>query len=133
MAKGNDTISIIDGNQNSPQQNSGMTVLNERPHKTDKPPTFGMRLWYITKTAASRTTSHGIDKVFDSPFFLLQVLWLLAFIVSTGGCAYFLYLSFAEFFNYKVVTTIKVVSETPTLFPTVTYTNKINCNHFFYC
>jgi hypothetical protein len=88
-------------------------------HDAKQPPSFIQRLFLLTKNAGSSTTLHGIPNIIESPFAFIKFIWLVAFLASLAGLGYFLYLAIADFLEWKVVTTIKVVSEVPTTFPTV--------------
>jgi amiloride-sensitive sodium channel subunit gamma len=69
------------------------------------------------------TTSHGIPAFVRNQNKLIKVIWALSFLASSCFCAYLLVLSTIDYFNFPVSTSIKVITEQPAQFPTVTLCN----------
>lgn len=76
-----------------------------------------------THDAITSTTIHGIDKIFTPRHSVLKIIWIVFFLASTGGCAYFIANSIIEYLRFEVVTKIQVFYEKPQLFPTVAVCN----------
>jgi hypothetical protein len=70
--------------------------------------------------ATRDTTGHGIPRILESKNNFIRFLWLAAVLCSVGACAYMLYDGTSHYFSWNVVTTIKVIGESPSLFPVVT-------------
>ena len=73
---------------------------------------------------ADDTTIHGFKNMAKSSnHIILKIIWLICFLVSTGGCIYTLYNNYTNYYSYPFSTKILVVNEIPTEFPTVTFCN----------
>ncbi len=66
------------------------------------------------------STAQGYPKIFESKILLVKLIWILIFLGSSGGTAYFVVKGIIDYFQYEVVTKIRVISEVPSVFPTVT-------------
>jgi hypothetical protein len=71
----------------------------------------------LAKNAALETTAHGIPQLVGVDNKLLKILWLLAILGSMSGCGYLLNDAVSNYLEYKVITTIKKIGESPALFP----------------
>jgi hypothetical protein len=76
-----------------------------------------IRLKEAIAKAGSDTTGHGIPRILENKNIVLRLAWLMAVLLSVGGCAYLIYGNTTNFFSWSVVTTIKEIGETPSLFP----------------
>jgi amiloride-sensitive sodium channel subunit alpha len=77
----------------------------------------------------STTTCHGIPNIIKArknP--CLAFMWTVSFLVCTGYFSYLTIISIQNYLSYQVITSINIVNESPTLFPTVTL---CNLNGFF--
>ena len=72
---------------------------------------------------SQESTSHGLPKIISANSLSLKLFWSIFFLVSSGGCAYFIMLSLSEYLKYEAITRIKIINEKPFLFPTVTICN----------
>ena len=79
------------------------------------------RMKHVIIETAEFSTSHGIPNIVRSQSYFLKIMWLLCFLVSSGGCAYLVYRSISNYFDYEVVTKINVVAEVPAPFPTISF------------
>jgi hypothetical protein len=70
------------------------------------------------------STSHDYPNIFRTQHNSIRVLWSISFLASFILCFLLVYKSIIEFFNFDVVTKVRVVEESPTLFPVVTLCNK---------
>jgi hypothetical protein len=78
----------------------------------------------IGRECALNSTSHSVPKIFRTDNLLIKAMWLLLTVVSVGGCSYIIFLIFADYLSYDVVTKIRVVDEAEPPFPTITICNK---------
>jgi pantothenate kinase len=73
---------------------------------------------------AGNSTSHGIPNIVKSNSTFFKLLWLICFLISTGGCAYLVYRNVSNYFEFEVVTKITVVPQSQTDFFAVSFCNK---------
>ena len=69
------------------------------------------------------STSHGIPNAIRSKHISLKIMWLVFFLISTGFCALFIILSFMEYSEYNVITTVRIINEIPTDFAQIKICN----------
>lgn len=63
---------------------------------------------------SKETTIHGIpNMVGEHGPMSFRIAWLFFFLASMGACAYFMYLSIADYLQYEVVSTMSVIDEIP--------------------
>lgn len=67
------------------------------------------------------TTAHGIPKIVQSKNIIIKLMWIICTILSICACAYFLFKSLTNYFNYEVVTNINIYREEKSDFPTVSF------------
>jgi len=76
------------------------------------------------------STSHGIPNIIKSDRKCLKIMWLIFFLLSSSAGIYLVIQSFINYFSFDVVTSIKVIKEIPTEFPTITFfilrNNRVN-------
>jgi hypothetical protein len=53
--------------------------------------------------------------------YLVQIIWLLILLGSTGATCFLIAKSLMDYFKYEVTTQIKIVNEIPIPFPTITF------------
>ena len=70
------------------------------------------------------STSHGYPNIFRTQHLSIRILWSISFLTSSILCFLLVYKSITEYFNFDVVTKVRVIEESPTLFPVVTICNK---------
>ena len=68
-------------------------------------------------------TLHAIPNIFRTKHLVIRVLWILAFTISTITCAYMVSDSINNYLQFGVITTIRVTSENPMIFPSITLCN----------
>ncbi len=66
---------------------------------------------------------HGIPGILRTKYKFFKFVWALSFIVSSSACAFMLFNSVDEYFNYEIVTTTTVKTEMPAKFPEITICN----------
>ena len=69
------------------------------------------------------TTSHGLPNMFKTHSLTIRLLWIACTLVSTVLCSYMVISSVNEYFEYDVVTKIRVIDQVPLEFPTITICN----------
>ena len=74
----------------------------------------------ILNDFSSRVTFQCFPKIFQTNNLLLQVIWTLVFLLFSMVTSGLVIKSLLEYFEYQVITQIKIVHEIPTEFPTVT-------------
>lgn len=84
---------------------------------------------------ASVSTAHGIPNIVDADKLVIKLMWLFFFLISVGGCAYFICNSVIDFLNFDVVTKIDVVHESASIFPAVSFcaNSKFNLSDKLFC
>ena len=75
------------------------------------------------KDLASSSTIHGIPNILRSSSVFIKILWSFFFLLSSGLCSYMVFLSVSNYFEYDVVTKVRIVDQAPILFPTVLICN----------
>ena len=68
-------------------------------------------------------TLHAIPNIFRTKHLVIRVLWIFAFTISTFTCAYMVSGSINNYLQFGVITTIRVTSENPMTFPSITLCN----------
>ena len=66
------------------------------------------------------TTCHGIPDLFRTDRTLLKIIWIIFLIVSTGACGWMITKSVTDYFEYDVITKIKIIQENEMVLPAVT-------------
>jgi hypothetical protein len=74
----------------------------------------------ILNDYSSRVTFQCFPKIFQTNSLLLQVMWTLVFFLFSMVTSGLVIKNLLEYFEYQVITQIKIVHEIPTEFPTVT-------------
>jgi len=70
------------------------------------------------------TTCHGIPNIIRAKkSYFLTLMWTLSLLICSGYLYYLTIMSIKEYLKYRVITSIEVINESPTLFPTVTICN----------
>jgi len=67
------------------------------------------------------STAHGVPNIISSEKLIFKLMWSFFLVASTGGCVFFNRNSVLEFFNFDVVSQIKVVDEINSQFPTISF------------
>ena len=67
-----------------------------------------------------RTTSHGLPNISRTHNLAIRLLWITCTLISAGLCAFMIISSVNEYFEYDVVTKIRVIDQVPLEFPTIT-------------
>jgi hypothetical protein len=66
-------------------------------------------------------TFHCLPRIFkEKTSFLMRLVWSLIFLVFASFTSYILVSLFINYFQYEVVSTVQVISESPSVFPCIT-------------
>jgi len=95
---------------NVPQENSFIKHRNEAIKAT-----FKDRLY--------NSLAQAIIKVFLTPYVVVKIFLILFVLGSSGLASYLVIQSIMTYFTYGVSTTSRIINETPTLFPKITFCN----------
>ena len=79
------------------------------------------------KSTLENSSLHAVPNIVRTDYISIKILWFLCFILSAGGCSFFMSKSILEYSEWPVVTNIKIKHLTKVLFPIVT-----NCNPNMY-
>jgi hypothetical protein len=66
----------------------------------------------------------GMTKILYNPHILIKLFWFVALALSLAMSVYFTVKLFLDFYSYDVKTNVRVIFETPTLFPQVNICNQ---------
>ncbi|CAF0818529.1 unnamed protein product [Brachionus calyciflorus] len=69
------------------------------------------------------TTAHGIGNILRSKSIVLKICWILFLIISIGYCTYQVTTTILQYSRNEVITSQKIVYESPTKFPAVSFCN----------
>jgi len=67
----------------------------------------------------SQSTAHGIPNMLRANSFFFKSVWLIFFIISAFACLFYTAKSIQDYFEYSTVTSIKVINEKYSQFPTI--------------
>ena len=93
-------------------KNSTLVSLNSSSEKLQK---IKSRVTEILKNSSA----HSIPNMIFASNLLVRLMWFMFFIGSTCACAYFTFDSISDYLKYHSLTTIKLVSEDSSQFPTI--------------
>ncbi len=105
-----------------PENKNGKSQNNKYVKKADK--SMGTLLKTIIFEVFSKSTMHGVSKIFNSKNYLVKFMWTIFLFVCVGLFAHMAILSLLNYSRHDVTTKIRTIYERPTLFPTVTICNK---------
>ena len=74
----------------------------------------------------------GLPNIFRTKLIGFQIMWLVVLAFSSSFCVYLLANSFLEYFQFKVTTNYRLLSELKSIFPTVTLCNMNPMNTEYY-
>jgi hypothetical protein len=76
-----------------------------------------------TKETLESSSIHAIPNIVRNEHYLIKMVWLIFFLVSSSFCAYFIQESIADYLNYDVITKIDIKYETKLKFPIISICN----------
>jgi len=75
-----------------------------------------------------QTSAHGIPRLLRAKRIFFIIMWFAFIMVSTGFGAYFIVKNTMDYLDYKAVTTINVIDEYKSQFPTISFCGSPNFN-----
>jgi hypothetical protein len=103
--------------------NGGGGSGQDRITKNHKQERVWGRMKLIMVETGLDTTDHGIPNILGNPMWSFKLMWTVRLVASCGVCGYLLARSVNDYLSYEVMTTIRKVSDSPSIFPTVTLCN----------
>jgi hypothetical protein len=79
------------------------------------------RLKNLLIDTLNNTTCHGASSLVRARNIYFRIIWLLAILFSISGCFYLLTQTFIDYFQFDVVTKIRVIPENEPTFPMITF------------
>jgi hypothetical protein len=80
-----------------------------------------LRLKNLVVETLSNTACHGASNFIRSKSIFFKLMWLLAIISSLSACSFILIQTFIDYFQFDVVTKIRVIQENEPDFPMITF------------
>ena len=81
------------------------------------------KLKELVKESFSFSTIHGLANIATNTHLPIKALWTILLLASSGICSYLVVLSVISYLEYDVSIKISKISETTSLFPTITICN----------
>lgn len=101
-----------------------MELNNNKKFNSKNSSTIIEQLKLSLKECILSSTTHGISNIYRSKSRLIQTMWLIMVMLSSGVCVYFIKISLSDYFSYSVTTETRIVNEHQSPFPVVTICNK---------
>ena len=77
------------------------------------------KIFQVLKDAGQSSTIHGISHIFKTKNILFKLMWIGFLIISCATCCYLITSNILNFLKWEVVTKIEVVTEIPSIFPSI--------------
>ena len=122
-------LNFLTAKVNNEKISNSSIEINESLNKNEKPKPqkaskdYKLLFWEIFGEFCETSTSHGIPSIYRSQGTFLKLFWTFFTLLSSAICFYLIVTSFIDFFSYPVQTTVDIISETPTEFPTISICN----------
>ncbi|RNA22809.1 acid-sensing ion channel 1 isoform X2 [Brachionus plicatilis] len=81
------------------------------------------KMFDIFKEWTESMTMHGFPNIFRTKFLPIKIMWIILFLASTSACFFLIISNLINFFNFEVVTKIRVIKKDSILFPAITICN----------
>ena len=80
------------------------------------------------------SSANGIPNALNTKHNFIKYMWIVFFLISTGACAYSIIKSFQQYFQFDVVTKVRLINEIPSTFPKITICNRnpLSTNYTLY-
>ena len=69
----------------------------------------------------AESSAHGIPNLVSNKTLIIKLIWIVSILASICGCAWFISSSVSEYFQYDVITNIKIQKVYSMEFPAVTF------------
>ena len=89
----------------------------------NKPDIMIQNLKASLKELVLNSTSHGIPQSIRTRHTCIRVMWLVLFVISTGLCSFLIVQSVLQYFEFEVITKVRVINEVESEFPRITICN----------
>jgi len=76
------------------------------------------------KEILSASNAHAVPHLVGKQNKYLKIIWFVCFLLSLCACFYFLSRTLNDYLHYTTITSIHIINEQPSLFPTVTICNR---------
>lgn len=76
-------------------------------------------LRFIIRTWLSESSTHGIKNVYEADDWFLRIIWIICFLASFVYCTYLVIVTLIDYLSYPYLTSVEVIDEMPTPFPTI--------------
>jgi hypothetical protein len=91
----------------------------------------------VVLKAIDSWTGHGIPNIFSAETLFAKVAWSVVLVFFVIPCCYYIYNSIASFFEYDVISNIKILKQAELTFPAVVfcgwYSDDSIANSIVYC
>ena len=74
----------------------------------------------------------GLPNVFMSDLLGFRIMWIVVFLCSSSFCFFLVHSSFVEYFKYQVTTNLRLMTESKSTFPTISFYNMNPLNTDYY-
>ena len=93
---------------------------------------FKVKKSYLLKKVGleciSKSTFHGLPKIFTSQYLIIKFMWLLLTLLVTSYCIWSILCLLNVYLNFNTYISTKIIQEIPTKFPAVTFCNMKTIN-----
>ena len=87
---------------------------------------FSIKKKKIYKNWIKNTSFHGIPNILNTKYKFLKFIWLIIILIFSSLCLYVAIGQIVAYLNFDIITKIRVINETPALFPAVSILLIIN-------
>ena len=74
----------------------------------------------------------GLPNVLMSDLLVFKIMWIVVFLFSSSFCFFLVHSSFVEYFKYQVTTNLRLVTESKSTFPTISFYNMNPLNTYYF-
>ena len=78
----------------------------------------------------SSSTAHGIPNILNARNLAFKIIWLIVFIISTCAGSYFVIDSVLDYLKFQSITSLEVIQENRSQFPTLSFCGSPAFNNF---
>lgn len=107
----------LDNEKNLSEENNLITLkIIDARHHTSKETQLKRRIIELL----ANSSAHGIPNIMREKRNWLKAIWLSFLVASTFACSFYTITSVTDYTKYNTITTIKLINEQNTQFPTIT-------------
>ena len=78
----------------------------------------------LTRETFESSSIHAIPNIIKNQFITIKIVWIISFMVSFGGCAWFMIKSINDYLQNEVVTSFRVNYVNELTFPVIGICNQ---------